>query len=407
MDPGAQKTESYFRELRLFLEEICCNLCRFHHHHQDGVLPEQIKINQEVYLGVPGAFADIKVQVPGSPAYFVEVKYGYPRQTLLTSLRRKYSQHTPELDQASKVVLVIDAHRFDHWAEVEADIRSHLKNTLQLEIWPEEELFARIQETFDVKIDTISEDTMLDLRDAIDKAKGVYAFGEAWTNDTLQSSLIWHFGFWRLRQLRDVYGLTPRAMMPPGLYRNAVVVMADLSAFSSYVRDTRDDAVVRHCLTAYYSKARYEIMNTGGMLYQFVGDEVSGLFGVPRPTADYLRAALACARALLDIGNSISHEWQRQIDRVQSAKGVHIGIAMGEVQFVSLRPYGRAHLGAVSDAINMAARLLQAASAGEIAVSNTYYQGLDETSQGDFVELEDIEARNLGRINAWKWHYKQ
>ena len=80
---------------------------------------------------------------------------------------------------------------------------------------------------------------------------------------------------------------------------------------------------------------------------------------------------------------------------------------MGEVQFVSLRPYGRAHLGAVSDAINMAARLLHVASAGEIAISNTYYQGLDEASQGDFVELEDIEAHNLGRINAWKWHYNQ
>jgi len=55
----------------------------------------------------------------------------------------------------------------------------------------------------------------------------------------------------------------------------------------------------------------------------------------------------------------------------------------------------------------MAARLLHAASASEIAVSNIYYQGLDEASQGDFVELEDIEAHNLGRINAWKWHYKQ
>jgi hypothetical protein len=63
--------------------------------------------------------------------------------------------------------------------------------------------------------------------------------------------------------------------------------------------------------------------------------------------------------------------------------------------------------GAASDAINMAARLLHAASASEIAVSNIYYQGLDEASQGDFVELEDIEAHNLGRINAWKWHYKQ
>ena len=141
------------------------------------------------------------------------------------------------------------------------------------------------------------------------------------------------------------------------------------------------------------------------MLYQFVGDEVIGLFGVPRPTAESLRAAFACARALVDIGHSVANEWQRQIDRVQSARGVHIGIAMGEVQIVSLRPYGWAHLGAVSDAINMAARLLHDASAGEIVVSNTYYQGLDEALQGDFVELEDIEARNLGRINAWKWQY--
>ena len=402
MDTDSQKMESYFRELRLFLEEICCNLCRFHHHHKDGVLPEQITINQEVYLGVPGAFADIKVQVPHAPAYFVEVKCGYSRQQLITSLRRKYSHQTPELDQASKVVLVIDAHRFDHWAEVEADIRSYLKNTLQLEIWHEEQLFSRIHETFDVQIDAISEENVLDLRDAIDKAKGVYAFGEAWTNDAVQQLLIWHFGFWRLRQLRDVYGLTSRSMMPPGLYRNVVVVMADLSSFSSYVRDTRDDEVVRHCLTAFYSKAQYAIQNTGGMLYQFVGDGVIGLFGLPQPTPDYLQAALACARALVDIGDSVAHEWQRQIDRVQSAKGVHVGMALGEVQIVSLRPYGRAHLGAISDAINMTARLLSHASAGEIVVSNTYYQGLAEDSQVAFEELQAIDARNVGTISAWK-----
>jgi class 3 adenylate cyclase len=290
---------------------------------------------------------------------------------------------------------------------VEADIRSSLKHGLQLEVWHEEQLLSRIQETFAVQIDAISEANVLDLRDAIDKAKGVHAFGAAWTNDAVQQSLIWHFGFWRLRQLRDLYGLTPRSMMPPGLYRNVVVVMADLSAFSSYVRDTRDDEVVRHCLTAYYSKARYEILNTGGMLYQFVGDEVTGLFGVPQPTVEDLRAALACARALVDIGHSVANEWQRHLDRVQSARGVHIGIAMGEVQIVSLRPYGRAHLGAVSDAINMAARLLKYASAGEIVVSNTYYQGLDEASQGNFAELEGIEARNLGRLNAWKWDCNQ
>ena len=107
--------------------------------------------------------------------------------------------------------------------------------------------------------------------------------------------------------------------MPPGLYQKVVVVLADLSSYSSYVRDTRNNEVVRYCLTSFYSKARYAVINTGGMLYQFVGDEVSGLFGVPQPTKHYLRDALECARAPVDIGNSVSDEWQRQIDRVQRA----------------------------------------------------------------------------------------
>lgn len=138
------------------------------------------------------------------------------------------------------------------------------------------------------------------------------------------------------------------------------------------------------------------------MMYQFVGDQVIGLFGFPMPTPNYLKEALECAKTLADIGTSVSHEWQRQIDRVQNSKGVHVGIAMGDVQIVYLRPCGRTRIGAVSDSVNMAARILNYANSDEIAVSNTYYQGLDETTQADFEELEGIDARNIGKINAWK-----
>src|SRR5580698_10391402 len=56
--------ESHLRQVRLFLEEICCDLCRFQHVKQDGVAPESVSVNREAYLGEPGAFADIRVKAP-------------------------------------------------------------------------------------------------------------------------------------------------------------------------------------------------------------------------------------------------------------------------------------------------------------------------------------------------------
>jgi len=59
-------------------------------------------------------------------------------------------------------------------------------------------------------------------------------------------------------------------------------------------------------------------------------------------------------------------------------------------------------MGAVADAINLAARLNSFASAGEIVISNVFYQKLPSALRGEFGELEPIEARNIGRVRAWK-----
>ena len=93
------------------------------------------------------------------------------------------------------------------------------------------------------------------------------------------------------------------------------------------------------------------------MLYQFLGDAVIGLFGLPDHPAGYVDQAFDCARALLMVGESVSNEWQRQLDRIQPVRGSHIGIALWDLELLSLRPFSRTFMGAVGDAINMAARL--------------------------------------------------
>jgi adenylate cyclase len=175
-----------------------------------------------------------------------------------------------------------------------------------------------------------------------------------------------------------------------------VALFADLSSFSSYVRDTRDDKVVRHVLTFFYSKARYQVLNSGGMLYQFLGDGVVALFGVLDRTPGYLEDAIECATALLDIGRSVSNEWQRRIDRLQTTGGCHIGLAIGDLNIVSLRPLSRSHVGAIADSINTAARLSSAAAPDEIVVANALFQGLSPQTQARFEEMQPVDATQRG-----------
>lgn len=393
--------ERYLRELRLFIEEICCNVCRFLHAREVGLAPEEVRITQESYLGTKGAYADIRVQVKDRAPYFIEVKYGYSRDQIIASLTRKYGPGT-RLGGAARIIIVLDAGSLEIWPEMVTGIQPLLQPGLQVELWDEKTLLSMLRDLFGVEADSFSEQHVLEMRTAVDRAKGKYAFEDTWVADEVQNALIWHYGFWRLRQLRDGGGLTARTIMPPGLYPDVAVVMADLCSFSSYVRDTREEDVIGHCLSTFYAKARHEILNTGGMMYQFVGDEVIGLYGLPDRSDGYLESALECARALVDIGNSVSHEWQRQIDRIQGARGVHIGMALGDMQVVSLRPFSRAHLGGIGEVINLSARLLAHAGPSEIVASNTYYQALGRSHQAGFRECAPIEAKNMGTIQAWK-----
>ena len=387
-------------ELRLFLQGICCDYLLFHHL-DEGVPPEAIRIRQEVALGA-GAFADIEVRAGQAPPYFVEIDTRYSRDRLVQSVRRKYGTPLPATDGAARVVIAADWDAVGDRTALERVLRETLRPGLALEIWDERHLLGLLGERFGVPLGGLGEDDLLALRNAVDHAKGVHAFGHGFQNDPLEATLLWHLAFWRVRQLRETGRSLPRSIVPPGLCRDVVVLIADLCSYSSYVRDTRDDAVSRRSLTSFASMTRHRVVNDGGMLYQFLGDSVVGLFGVPEAAPGYLEQAIECARALVDIGASVATEWQRQIDQIQSAAGVHVSMTLGDLQVLSLRPMSRTHMGVIGDSINLADRLNAVAGCGEIVVSNTLYQRLPDTLRAEFEELPPVEAKNIGRIRAWK-----
>ena len=401
-DPKTAEQAHFLRQLRLFLEELCCEICRFQVVGHHGLGAEEVTISREVDLGVPGAFADVVVRAPGRPPLFVEVKYGYAGDRMVEHFVRKYQQPSLAVPGADRVIVVVDRKGRADWPQLEARLRKVTHKDLKLEFWDEDRLRELIGACFGVKLGAMTNEGLSELRNAIDDIKWCWAFGESHVESPLKTSLLWHFGYSRLLQLHKVHKFAPEQILPARRFRNAVVLLADLSAFSSFVRDTRDDEVMRNALTTFYSNSRYAVINTGGMMCQFVGDEVLALFGVPDVQDGYAKRALECARSLLQIGSSVSNRWQREIDRVQPSGGVHIGMAMGDIQSVLYRPFCRSHVGIVGDAVNLAARLLAQAATHEIVVSNTYFQTLPDHEQAPFQEMEPLEAKNVGLIKAWK-----
>ncbi len=402
-------------ELRLFIEEIVCNLCRFMHVERDRVAPESVRIRQEVEVGPPDAFADIVVDVPGFTRYIVEVDYGYSLDRIVESLSRKYSHDVEWFRSVAKLVLVIDRHNHPDAHALVQRVRRLVPEYWSIELWEEDYLLGLIRSYFVIEVDSFGSDKVQEVRNAIDNAKGRYAFGDAYANSPLDASLLWHFGYWRLRNLFEAAGSAKRDLLSPGICRDVAVVFADLSGYSGYVHDTPYDRTIQQCLGFFSSKSRYQIINDGGMVYQFQGDAVIGFFGLPDHPAAYIDRAFECAKSLLMIGESVSHEWQRRLDRMQPVHGVHVGIALGDIQLHSLRPFSRTYIGAVGDSINLAARLSAHAQPGQIVVSNLIHRHLSVAAQNMCHASEPVQAKNVGLIRAWTYeqasagqtHYKR
>jgi class 3 adenylate cyclase len=132
----------------------------------------------------------------------------------------------------------------------------------------------------------------------------------------------------------------------------ATILFADLTG-STAIADGDDPERVRARLERFYEAMEGEIAFAGGTVEKFAGDAVMAVFGVPAAQEDHAERALHAALAM-----------QRRLQEVFGGElALRIGVNSGEV--VVGRP--REGSSFVSgDAVNVAARLEQAAAPGEI-----------------------------------------
>ena len=138
-----------------------------------------------------------------------------------------------------------------------------------------------------------------------------------------------------------------------GTQREVTILFSDLRDFTPWVEASPAAEVVAD-LNAYFTEMDAAIRAHGGLVLQFIGDEIEAVFGAPLDSGDHADAAVAAAR-----------EMSQRLDAwnvARRAAGKHtlrhgIGIHTGTVIAGNIGSSERLSYALVGDAVNVASRI--------------------------------------------------
>jgi class 3 adenylate cyclase/tetratricopeptide (TPR) repeat protein len=171
---------------------------------------------------------------------------------------------------------------------------------------------------------------------------------------------------------------------PPQEFRKTVtIVFSDLKG-STAMGERLDSESLREVMTRYFDAMRAELEQHGGVVEKFIGDAIMAVFGLPTLHEDdalrAVRAAAGMQRALTGLNDDLERHWGVRLT-------VRTGVNTGEV--VAGDPTAGQRL-VTGDAVNVAARLEQAAGAQEVLLGDLTYRLVR-----DYVDVEEVEPLEL------------
>jgi class 3 adenylate cyclase/tetratricopeptide (TPR) repeat protein len=183
----------------------------------------------------------------------------------------------------------------------------------------------------------------------------------------------------------------PVAAPPAGERKIVTVVFADLVG-STRLSAVLDPELYREVIGAYYQVVTEELEAFEGRAYNFAGDAVVGVFGIPWAHDD---DAVRAIRAALAIADRIGRVGERL--RLPVPLRCRVGVNTGPVAIGSEAAERGLLFGAV---VNASARLQQAATPGGVLVGETTW--LLAKSHVEFGERVEIEAKGFEEtLPAW------
>jgi class 3 adenylate cyclase/tetratricopeptide (TPR) repeat protein len=162
--------------------------------------------------------------------------------------------------------------------------------------------------------------------------------------------------------------LAAEAEGAPRELRKTVTVLFTDVAGSTPLGERLDPEALRRVMTTYFDRMRAVVERHGGTVEKFIGDAVMAVFGIPTLHED---DALRAVRAAIDMRQALE-ELNRELEPERDVTiQVRTGVNTGEV--VAGDP-SRGQSLVTGDAVNTAARLEQAAAAGEILIGEATHR---------------------------------
>jgi class 3 adenylate cyclase/tetratricopeptide (TPR) repeat protein len=183
--------------------------------------------------------------------------------------------------------------------------------------------------------------------------------------------------------------LAAATVAPRASRKTVTIVFADVTG-STALGERLDPESLRHLMSRYFEAARREMERHGGTVEKFIGDAVMAVFGIPVLHED---DALRAVRAAADLRDAVATLSAELVKERGVEFAVRIGVNTGEV--VVGDPSSSQTL-VTGDAVNVAARLEQAAQPGEILLGRPTHRLVR-----DAVTVEPIAPMSLkGKADA-------
>ncbi|MCH8841463.1 MAG: PAS domain S-box protein [SAR324 cluster bacterium] len=151
---------------------------------------------------------------------------------------------------------------------------------------------------------------------------------------------------------------------PEGERRQATVLFSDLSGYTA-MNERLDPEEVRGIVGRIKAEAVRIVEGHGGIVNQFVGDEVLALFGIPTAHEDDPVRAVRAARDLHEMVRAMSPEVE---EKIGAPLRLHSGIATGLI-VTGTEDRRDGTFGITGDTVNTGARLASHAEADTVLVS--------------------------------------
>jgi class 3 adenylate cyclase/tetratricopeptide (TPR) repeat protein len=161
------------------------------------------------------------------------------------------------------------------------------------------------------------------------------------------------------------------AEAPPTQRKVVTVLFCDVTG-STTLGERLDPEALRRVMAGYFATARAAIERHGGTVEKFIGDAVMAVFGVPVVHED---DALRAVRAAIELRDAV------EID-------VRIGVNTGEVVT------GGTETLATGDAVNIAARLEQAAASGEVLIGAETYALVRDAVEAELLAPLEVKGKS-------------